>query len=1019
MTKRLQRFGFQHSPYERPNTKWTCGYAAAGRACHLGPSASGRCQATVECEPLRSGDAWSCARQQSLGGPCAEGPGLDGRCGRAAVPCTPRRTLRSLRGRITRWVSAATLGALALSFGSVASLDILHPGPTIRGHTEVGDCVTCHVAFDSRSQHWLLAAFRPSDPAADSKKCLACHDKGRNALYPHSLAVAKLAEHTEAVRQGRPSTRAPFLLSISEQLFERGEETTGALACAACHKDHKGESFDPTVVSNQRCQSCHQVKFASLAEGHPDFGDYPYIRRSRLAFDHGKHFRKNFSDAKVDEIPRSCATCHLTDPSGRFMLVKTFEQTCAACHGKDIEGEGVAGPKGIAVFSIPGLDRDTLAARGIDIGEWPQFALAEKLTPFMRILLAAEPRIAADLDRIAGLDLQDLTKSSDGELAALRRVAWAIKELLFDFTVSSANTIQARLERPLELNMDRAAMGQLLGHIPLDVVRAARRSWFPKLKNEVERYRERKAAFRDADAGVEPRPAPALESARAGLVQIALATPDRGIASDVVEPLGLGTVLHHGKNRIVVAQAGDDLLSGDGSLLDKKSLRIDDLDQLLEEDAAADNSIFKAAPPSQAVRRKAKSQKTTPTPDQAEKPAKPDTTPSESATTASTDDNSDEPLDPNLDPEVWARLGGWFRLEDTLFYRPTEHRDAFMRAWLDIGAALHGTKAGEDGARILAVFRRKDTPGKCTKCHSIDRLDGGRLEVNWSPFAPDPRRQGFTTFNHTAHFSLVEEKGCVTCHELDGNAKFAEGYGDFNATTFAANFAPMDRTVCAGCHVDQSAGEGCVLCHRYHVGEFPITPVRTLIADLPASSLQAASERRTPGDAAEGPGKAREAPRFIVQKGPTLIERAADKALAIARGETAGSLPLLSGETGSVVGGGSARAAPAAAAGGKDLAAIALQLSSLRSVEAAEEETLRLKIAFSDLLGGKDLFVHKVDLAKRGIFYRVLVRPFPDPAMARNMCDRLKSLEQDCLVVHQDLSGGKSSDAEGAAGKRP
>ena len=111
-------------------------------------------------------------------------------------------------------------------------------------------------------------------------------------------------------------------------------------------------------MSNQRCQSCHKVKFASLAAGHPAFRDYPYTRRPRLAFDHHRHFRKNFSEAKTAKAPESCAACHLPDSSGRFMLVQAFEQTCAACHRTDIEGEPVAGPKGIAVFSVPGLDRE-------------------------------------------------------------------------------------------------------------------------------------------------------------------------------------------------------------------------------------------------------------------------------------------------------------------------------------------------------------------------------------------------------------------------------------------------------------------------------------------------------------------------------------------------------------------------------------------------------------------------------------------------------------------------------------
>ncbi len=977
MTERLQRFGFQHSPYERPSDRWICGNAALGRTCRLGPGRFGRCQTTHECEPLRSGNAWTCARAKHLGGPCGEGPDREGACPHAVPPCTPRRSLRGLRGRVTRWLTAATLGLLALALSTDASLDIVHPGPVVRGHAEIADCATCHVAFDDPSRHWLLAAFRPHDPATDSKKCLACHDKGRAALYAHSQPVKTLAENTKAMKRRSPATGSPFLLAASEQLFERPRETDGVLACAACHKEHKGEAFDPTLVSNQRCQSCHVGKFASLARGHPDYGAYPYMRRTRLAFDHHKHFRKNFTDAKIDDPPQSCATCHLADSSGRYMLVKTFEQTCVACHGKDIEGEGVAGPKGIAVFSVPGLDTETLAAQGLDVGQWPDLALAEDLTPFMRLLLAVEPRRAADLERIAGLDLQDLTGASADQREAVYRVAWAVKELLFDLTLSSADTIQARLEAPLGLGMDRTAMGQVLGHIPLDVVRAARRSWFPRLGTEVPRYRERK----DAALGDGPR----FARSRAPRVQVALAPPDGGQVSDAPGFTVFGAILRAAlglaqpqsvpRPPLRLAQSG-------GDLLDRESLRLDDLDQLLEEEAAGDNSIFKKAGPSRA---KTKAPAKAPAPTAAQEAPAPAPPQAEEKAPAVRDEapvtvEAEEPEDPNFDPELWARLGGWYRQDDTLFYRPTEHRDAFMGAWLDIAAALHGTRTEPYGARILATFQDKNTPGKCTKCHSVDRLESGRLTVNWRPFAPDPRRQDFTVFNHTAHFSLVEKKGCATCHEIAASAAFAEGYKDFDAATFASNFAPMDRMVCASCHVEDSAGDACVTCHRYHVGEFPIAPVKTLIAELPLGTVQPQTKQAV---------------------------REETVARAQARTEARSPAPNLQGDAGPRT---ESTAAPAAAPpDGAETTAlnnVALQLSSLRSVEAAKEESLRLKNAFSELLGNKDLFVNKVDLAKRGVFYRVLVRPFPDPAMAKTMCDQLKRLDQDCLVVHRDGPSG-------------
>ncbi|MCG8324523.1 MAG: SPOR domain-containing protein, partial [Thiotrichales bacterium] len=413
---------------------------------------------------------------------------------------------------------------------------------------------------------------------------------------------------------------------------------------------------------------------------------------------------------------------------------------------------------------------------------------------------------------------------------------------------------------------------------------------------------------------------------------------------------------------------------GEG-LLDKDSLRLDDLDELLKEDAAADNGIFKAkksTPPpkesraQQADKAEEKSEaekETEKTADEPEPPApaepapsvaeteeateSPVTEPDDEAVEQARDDTAlEEPLDPNLDPEVWARLGGWYRQDDTLYYRPVGHRDPFFRAWFDIGAALHGTRAEVYGADILALFRAKDTPGKCAKCHSVDRLEGGALQVNWRPFAPDPRRQDFTVFDHTAHFSLVEKKGCGTCHEIDAAARFPDGYADFDPRRFASNFAPMDPEVCASCHVESSAGDACTQCHRYHVGEFPITPVRTLIAGLPN------------GVARDAAGPSAQSPAVETPKGENGAE-------------------------------------------------VVLQLSSLRTLEAATREWLRLKDAHAELLAGKNLVVQRIDLAKQGLAYRVLAHPFRDADAAEDFCGRLGAAAQDCLILDDNPLAGR------------
>ena len=72
------------------------------------------------------------------------------------------------------------------------------------------------------------------------------------------------------------------------------------------------------------------------------------------------------------------------------MVVMPFERTCGACHTKDIEGIGLAGSKGIPVFSVPGLDTETLEARGYGVGQWPKDADSDEISPFVKALQLAD-----------------------------------------------------------------------------------------------------------------------------------------------------------------------------------------------------------------------------------------------------------------------------------------------------------------------------------------------------------------------------------------------------------------------------------------------------------------------------------------------------------------------------------------------------------------------------------------------------------------------------------------------------
>ena len=80
-----------------------------------------------------------------------------------------------------------------------------------------------------------------------------------------------------------------------------------------------------------------------------------------------------------------------------------------------------------------------------------------------------------------------------------------------------------------------------------------------------------------------------------------------------------------------------------------------------------------------------------------------------------------------------------------------------------------------------------------------------------------------TQFSHEAHFSLGDQDGCLTCHELTRTSQFAEGFEDYDAHTFASNFKPMTIGTCRQCHNAEQAGSDCMTCHNYHVGDFKPT----------------------------------------------------------------------------------------------------------------------------------------------------------------------------------------------------
>ena len=181
--------------------------------------------------------------------------------------------------------------------------------------------------------------------------------------------------------------------------------------------------------------------------------------------------------------------------------------------------------------------------------------------------------------------------------------------------------------------------------------------------------------------------------------------------------------------------------------------------------------------------------------------------------------------------EADARVatGGWYRQDETLtlHYRPGGHADGFLRAWL-------GGTAGRpepSAQKIFAQLSDSNAPGACLKCHSVDQTATTTL-VNWRTSRPEVGARSFTRFQHSAHFSLMGDQGCMTCHTFAVGADYAGSFGaNRDPAIFRSNFAPMSMASCTNCHQPARSGESCQQCHNYHTGEMQI--LRAQAAALP------------------------------------------------------------------------------------------------------------------------------------------------------------------------------------------
>ncbi len=478
-TRPLQKFGFGDSTYERSSQKWVCGHARHGKACQQGPGPDGRCITKAECTPRNDDGRWLCNRAQSDGGACTGGPLPDGSCCRSIIPCAPTRSIRAARGALTKWVAVLTFGILTVILGAPYGADLLSPGPLNSHHAELTQCSSCHDDSHGSLAEWAGRIFVPPSPKSGSAGCIKCHTMGtaplraHNTIKPEPMVVSKAEMASN-----------PLFLNASKKLiggpFGAGQD----IACATCHQEHQGPEANIKEMSNGQCQTCHTLMFKGFLNGHPKFTEYPYSRRTRITFNHEGHFKRNFPESKQPNAPTECQDCHLSGDQGRNMTIKPFEETCAICHLGEITGRVGSGPRTIAFLSLPGFDLEALQDADINIGAWPEYA-EQPLAPFMKLMLSADGTLKDDIARLEDVDLLDLEDADPEVLQSIERVAWGVKELIYDLVVHGPMMIIKSVTMSTDMTDEEAS--DLISALPFDVVRLTSQKWFPNLLDELER----------------------------------------------------------------------------------------------------------------------------------------------------------------------------------------------------------------------------------------------------------------------------------------------------------------------------------------------------------------------------------------------------------------------------------------------------------------------------------------------------------------------------------------------------
>ena len=707
-----------------------------------------------------------------------------------------------LRDRLAVLAAIATTVCVAAVFLLAKDTQFLMPGPLISAHSAIENCSTCHTASGSDGKLSWTQGLVAGDPHADSKACLTCHKMPDTAFNPHGASADVLKQSTERLIKTAATMDAPFSARVQSGAFPTDGMKEEGIACATCHQEHKGAKSNLIAITNERCQSCHVVKFDSFDGQHPKFESYPFKQRTPIIYDHAGHFGKHFPEvAKKDpakRIPETCSSCHNSRDDKRLMSVAPFEQTCSSCHLDQITGKDrVSGPKGIAFLTLPGLDLPTLKKKNAAIGEWPDTSEAA-LAPFMKVMISRTEQGRALIKAVEGLNLQDLSKANDRQIRAVTNLVWEIKGLFYALIKGKASDVLADLGMGSGAKLSASLVADLTASLPRDVVVSAQQQWLPNLGAEMANRPEQRKA-----QGQDKRPEPTQQDPGGWVTTTteSRSTMDSDTAT-IPEPFRIAQA-DPPAPRAKAADQTDDLLNPTEDEL--KGIAGPAREALSKGGRAGGKPD--AAPSADA--------------------GPPAAAPASSASAAVSPPRGAAPvisIESGVDPESWAEYGGWYQQDHAIFYRPAGHKDKFIHTWLFLTGPQAPKGQKTPAAAVFDYLTSKDAQGSCTKCHSVDDLQGKGRMVNFSPPKVESRQGRFTQFVHEPHFGIMENRGCLTCHSLEKERPYLKSYEQGNPQSSASNFGSVKKELCQSCHTSNMARQDCLTCHKYHVNGV-LTPI--------------------------------------------------------------------------------------------------------------------------------------------------------------------------------------------------